>query len=644
MKDIFPEIYSIESRKGGVGKTTIALNLAKILVSKEYDVLFIDCDITGTPITYAAMHSVYWKKLVKPSFCDGTSYNLIEYFKNYCLKGEYVEGDIVNKLEYEKGKIHLIGSEIYDGKGKLIIDPRNLLDDLHSFWFVEMIKEIITLFCRISEKSQKAIILDNSPGYVGIGKSIREWLTSVGPKRANFVLVSSLDEQDIESTISSATEIKMLMMAKWEIVQHFFSDSKDVSKIQKLLAQNRELSNFYYSLFHEKQSMSDSNVKCNIRNFLKVIINKVPEGFKDDGKGYIFRDYEDEERKKLIDELFPLSGTRFPRNIIEYDIAISGQFIDSSIKMPTSNELGRINLEEEFKRFDKQIKEYEQSPSKFNRADSLNKSYHKVMEKLGNAGYKRLSKSFSSNAPENYIKELTATIRSFGNVAYPQSYLNGFDRETAKNYEKIELQKFIENNALVEYSAILHSLFESIYKKVGFEKKTSNEYMLFNQCILFMTFLMVQSQSYKQGISYREYLMREYQNCQTNPLRFSNYNIQSITLQENKTITIDTMVRNFINGYFPKFYKSVCYTLLRLIDCASDYRLIMNTFQAMLAQESKSISPDLKKYVIDVVFLKNKDYIEKDFQTLIESPFEMKSIQTLLDNYVLNNRSDGVQL
>ena len=55
------EIYSVESRKGGVGKTTIALNLAKALVKKDYDVLVIDCDITGTPITNAAIHSEYWK-------------------------------------------------------------------------------------------------------------------------------------------------------------------------------------------------------------------------------------------------------------------------------------------------------------------------------------------------------------------------------------------------------------------------------------------------------------------------------------------------------------------------------------------------------------------------------------------------------
>ena len=44
------KIYSVESRKGGLGKTTIALNLSKALIDKGYDVLLIDCDITGTSV------------------------------------------------------------------------------------------------------------------------------------------------------------------------------------------------------------------------------------------------------------------------------------------------------------------------------------------------------------------------------------------------------------------------------------------------------------------------------------------------------------------------------------------------------------------------------------------------------------------
>ena len=54
------KIYSVESRKGGLGKTTIALNLSKALIDKRYDVLLIDCDITGTSVIEVAGALSFW--------------------------------------------------------------------------------------------------------------------------------------------------------------------------------------------------------------------------------------------------------------------------------------------------------------------------------------------------------------------------------------------------------------------------------------------------------------------------------------------------------------------------------------------------------------------------------------------------------
>ena len=214
------KIYSVESRKGGVGKTTIALNLAKALIDKGQDVLLIDCDITGTPITKAAEHSVFWKDDVWAEYEGQEPMNLIDFYENrYLLEDKNGEA-LANQLGYKKGKIHLIGSDIYGMDGELIIDPRDLMDELHSYWFVEMVKELVDSFCKKSEQAQKAIILDNSPGYVGIGRSLRGWLAKLGPDRANFVLVSSLDEQDIEAIIGSAVDIQHMMDTKQEIGQY----------------------------------------------------------------------------------------------------------------------------------------------------------------------------------------------------------------------------------------------------------------------------------------------------------------------------------------------------------------------------------------------------------------------------------------
>lgn len=92
----------MESRKGGVGKTTIALNLAKALSKKKYDVLLIDCDITGTPITRAAAHSVFWKKDVVVAMNNNVPYNLLDYYDNVFLRGKVEEDVIIAGLDYNE--------------------------------------------------------------------------------------------------------------------------------------------------------------------------------------------------------------------------------------------------------------------------------------------------------------------------------------------------------------------------------------------------------------------------------------------------------------------------------------------------------------------------------------------------------------
>ena len=313
------KIYSIESRKGGVGKTTVELNLAKVLISKGYDVLLMDCDITGTPISEAATHSPFWKDSVK--VCPQ---NLIAYYESDFLSGKHVSSSLACGLDYERGKIHLIGSEIYKRNGELIIDPRNLMDDLHSYWFLDMIKDIAAHFCELAESEQKAVIVDNSPGYVGIGRSLREWLTSIGPQYAHFVLVSSLDEQDVESTISSATEIKNMMTGKLTLAKCIKgNDSRQFDcqkQIDVLLSQQRRLSDFYYSLVGGEDYPSDVNKEYAISDYVKVVVNRVPNGYLEEGGGYHFNDNNDLDRKQLINELFPKEeGMPYPLNIINYD-------------------------------------------------------------------------------------------------------------------------------------------------------------------------------------------------------------------------------------------------------------------------------------------------------------------------------------
>ena len=75
------KMYSIESRKGGVGKTTIALNLAKVILDREEPVLLLDCDITGTSISEPALNSPLWNNetnVIKDT--EDKPINLLGYF------------------------------------------------------------------------------------------------------------------------------------------------------------------------------------------------------------------------------------------------------------------------------------------------------------------------------------------------------------------------------------------------------------------------------------------------------------------------------------------------------------------------------------------------------------------------------------
>ena len=81
------QIISIESRKGGVGKTTAALNLSRLLLDKEYTVLLIDLDITGTNII-DTLDSSYWINNSNPIYYNGKPANLLEIYQNSFMCGK----------------------------------------------------------------------------------------------------------------------------------------------------------------------------------------------------------------------------------------------------------------------------------------------------------------------------------------------------------------------------------------------------------------------------------------------------------------------------------------------------------------------------------------------------------------------------
>lgn len=636
------KIYSVESRKGGVGKTTVALNLAKTLIGKGYDVLLIDCDITGTPISEAAKHSPFWKDCITVATDnEGVSQNLIGYYERFFLNGHRVSEEFVKSLAYKRDMIHLVGSEIYDDEGNLIIDPRNLMDDMHSYWFLDMIKDISKKFSEIAESEQVAVVLDNSPGYVGIGRSLREWLTSLGPDKAHFVLVSSLDEQDIDSTISSATEIQRMMMEKFMLAKYSLqTESKDLSastKVNEMLNAKKYLSNFFYELAGGMEYPSDTKKEYKVSDYIKVIINKVPDDYLEEGKGYHFDDKKNEDRKVLIQQLFPIGADSFPTNIVKYDNAISGQFIESSLERPVTEDQ-ESDLGDEFKRFESRLATYESKEDKYGYVTYLYNAFHSVLDKLDDSGYKRMKKLLEKDfLPEASVMDMADNVRQLGNMAYSKMEKTSFSKEGMIESIKQQMRQFIHDFGLTQYSSVLLSQLDGILKKAGAERKNGNIFQLFNLIVMMRLVINRHRKLYKIDDKYRMFLKNEIMNGSKSTYDWNILESKAIQVDKEKLIQLDSELTDMMNAYYRYFYPTYCYNILKLIDCASDFQLIVNACRDTIGYGARIMSDELEDYLRDVVVKKSEEYNEKTYKEKVSEPFEMKAIQELLVRHVIDD-------
>lgn len=272
------ELYSVESRKGGVGKTTMALSLARLLSKKEYSVLLIDCDITGTSVTTAASHSSVWREDVNPLKFDGNDINLLDFFKNEYLNGKADGRTICDKSILDSSLINVIGSEIYGEDNGVIISPSVLTDELHSFWFVSMLKELADSFSeKQPEDRNVAIIIDNSPGYVGIGHAIHEWLGELGPSRAKCLMVSSLDEQDLQSCEGATRELENTITRYSNAVQYYQDVKKGIDPtVDYKSFKDSKAESFFYELVDKNGKGRSEADLLSVEKYVALVLNKIP--------------------------------------------------------------------------------------------------------------------------------------------------------------------------------------------------------------------------------------------------------------------------------------------------------------------------------------------------------------------------------
>jgi len=403
-------IISVESRKGGVGKTTAALNLARILLEKKkHAVLFLDVDITGTNAV-DFLDSPFWKETChgvhnaasKPS----DSVNLLELFERSFMIGRSVPRFFNKKKAKEvqpddnsllliPGKINIIGSQIYDLSGSpkkgsdkknssdLICRPSILFDELHAFWFIEFLQNLCKDFLETIRKDNSgrpvAVIIDNSPGYVGIAPAVQEWLTDLGPDKGKFLFVSSLDMQDLRSCFRGIHNLHQLYECKWKTSRTFINPIYKKRNSGTGLSLDPEEESFFLHLVEAHQrdvascksgevDVSNCNINgidlafyrvCNDKsgkaylNYLEkyqgLVINRVPRLVK---RGvYVYKMHAPKDRKgtKLIKHLFGEKRESHSDFMVRYDESFEYQFFQPMI----SRRLGRIS------RIEKHLKEFE---------------------------------------------------------------------------------------------------------------------------------------------------------------------------------------------------------------------------------------------------------------------------------------------
>lgn len=630
-KEINYQIYSVESRKGGVGKTTMALNLSKALIAKGYKVLYLDCDISGTPISEATKHSFYWSQYVNP-MCeeDGNPSNLLQIFRDKYQIAEWSGSDIVKNFPIRENLINIIGSDIYDEDSKIIIDPRNLMDEMTSYWILNMLMQLAEAFSKSSEKPS-AIVIDNSPGYVGLAKSIRDWMTSLGPLYAHFLLVSSLDEQDFNSVVNSAEEIQRLMQIKWNIAKGVVLED-----VESLVKSDSSIGQFYYSINTDYNYPSAELMSISLASYIGIIFNKIPESLANDNVVYNIPTFDNNDRSKIVEDLIPLDDNGFPMITIGYDPIVSEQFISSKISVADTkeNKDARYSNDSFYKKtlYAESLR-YE--PNKVKVLKNLDASYRPFVSKLAKDGYVGLSKTFiSSYYPSKCLNNLYFSIREFSK--FPLN-LDTIETDVVRIFDVEFMKDFLSQKGLIDYSDYYISLLDEMHQKTGSNRKKQSISSVVNLSIMLKLFCAVQHSSYNEETEYRKYLIEEYKS--------PSFKIKNLrTILGNGLIPLSSHyfveyqeVEPMVGKCFVNFYKSMCYVLIRMIDGVSDYSLVMAMFQKTLnGNYPRVMNKPMKDYITAVVVDKTKNYNELEFLAVANKPFEMQEIQELITNNILN--------
>lgn len=640
------KLFSVESRKGGVGKTTIALNLGVKLLEMDYKVLLLDCDITGTSISDCSEDSVYWKDAIhvikKKKDKEVISVNLLDYFKNCYLVGKTENWEKNGDSPFNIEELNYIGSELYDDE-TLVIDPRVLMDELHSYWVIGMLKEIVNDFANYMPEKNTAIIIDNSPGYVGLGRAVHEWLSDIGPEYARFMLVSSLDEQDIKSTFYSLKEIKRQVEGKIR-VKRYYDQLSDTEKTA-CLDENEEAflksddcyNRFFYKLTGGFEYMSSVKKKYLLSDYVSVIFNKVSEEYIKSDYDYDFNGVLPKEYEELIAFLFTRSEDRtFSQNMIPFDYNIQTQFFRHRLKnQKAGTEKYWVNR---FKNMTERMAGHRKNRNLVSSSFRMDKLIQTLKTSMAQKGQGMIANDIKDKwlvGPSLNAFSKQVTTIAFYNKPDNRLILDELDKNSIMLFNKVLLDQFVANNKLVDFEALLDSFFDYLYTLAGAKKSARDIRLLVTISVFCNATRCIWSNDYHDN-NFIDFIQQQSKRTVT-VSTIKKYMGDFVPVSEKVSLSMEAFMGVF-GKCFEEFYKSVCNAILRMYYRIDNFLLLSNVLQKLILSSQYNNIPEKVERLLDAMIVEMSEKRDVGvFDKIINEKIKMDTFESII-GHVLHNQ------
>ena len=651
------KIYSIESRKGGVGKTTIALNLAKLLLRKG-PVLLLDCDVTGTSVSDPAKNSPFWAKDAHVlSFVDDNGdeheLNLLHYFLEDFIKGRGKVKNIIRADDVRSSKINVAGSLIGGKSKEALRHTMWLMDELHSYWLMEFIQHIICEFESLFSKKTVHVIIDTSPGFTGFSQALHDVMLDKGPDISKILMVATLDGQDIQATMDAAEEYNSAVSDRMKVARYFLqteelysSDSDDkenddeVNKreyrnpeVESLISHKDDLKDFFFRLIDEDKMLEAyTQKKYRPSDYMGVVLNKIPQAIKDNETVIAFAEILQGRNFPLFCEL-TFAIHEVPQTKIFFEEAIAYQYYLRYLRNSHSGGTKDEYWNRRFRDIEAQIAESE-IMDKIEASEKLKMFYVNLRQNVRDRKFAQIARQMTEAWSPTYGTEtFKRELAAYSKYLKPNT-------EIGPNLTKDMLRVWIGELVHTIYDLTqrredlrpLESLLTYMENYAGWGNEHKDERMMMSLAVVLYAFVTKLAKDYQPNLLLIDYIRDEVKNY---PFGLNWRVLLEGHIQVNPRLIFQTegVIRQYGDS-FDKLYKTFCRAWLRLIAVQDDFRVVWAALKLYVpSSPGESFSNEMIDY-INAVIGKIAVFSEDRLSIIKANSYIMMSVQEILQNYI----------